>query len=190
MPNGSEKLRIAQDLHDGAVQDLAALGYAIDSIIGNPLLDPTLRAELREIRLENSRITAAVRNEILALYHDDDDINLLIADKFQKSAIELDLPEPLPKFPSEIDREVKKIVLEIVSNSIAHSGASKFSLRYTTDNINIEIKLQDNGSGKLINKPGHFGLNILENRAIRIGASIKQIETTIGTTYLLLIPRN
>ena len=66
MPNGSEKLRIAHDLHDGVVQDLAALGYAIDSVIGNPCLTPELRSELREIRLESSRITAAFRNEVQA----------------------------------------------------------------------------------------------------------------------------
>ena len=93
MPNGSEKLRIAHDLHDGVVQDLAALGYAIDSVIGNPCLTPELRSELREIRLESSRITAAFRNEVLALLDDQPEISTLIKDKLAKFGIEFYLPE-------------------------------------------------------------------------------------------------
>ena len=190
MPNGSEKLRIAHDLHDGVVQDLAALGYAIDSVIGNPSLTPQLRSELREIRLESSRITAAFRNEVLALLDDQPEISTLIKDKLAKFGIELYLPEPLPQFSSKIDRQVKKLILEIVNNCITHAGATKFSLTFKAIGSKIEITLQDNGKGGVISKPEHLGLSSIEIRALELGASIERVDTPNGVTYILLIPIN
>ena len=190
MPNGSEKLRIAHDLHDGVVQDLAALGYAIDSVIGNPSLTPQLRSELREIRLESSRITAAFRNEVLALLDDQPEISTLIKNKLAKFGIEFYFPEPLPQFASKMDRQVKKLILEIVNNCIAHASATKFSLTFKVLESEIEITLQDDGKGGVISKPEHLGLSSIEIRALELGASIERVDTPKGVTYILLIPVN
>lgn len=188
MPNGSEKLRIAHDLHDGVVQDLAALGYAIDSVIGSPLLDPKLRSELREIRLESSRITSAVRNEVLQLLEAGENLSTLIARKFAKTGIEFILPEPLPEFSLPIKYEIRKIILEIVNNCISHANASKFSITLKEINSSLEIRLEDNGDGGLTVKPNHLGISGIKRRAKVIGATIEICEKADGVAYLLLIP--
>ena len=65
--NPDERVRLAQDLHDGIAQDLVGLGYRLDALIaavGTPL---EIRSELRTLRFAISDLVEKVRNEIFEL---------------------------------------------------------------------------------------------------------------------------
>ncbi|NBY82967.1 MAG: histidine kinase, partial [Actinobacteria bacterium] len=48
-PN-SERSRLARELHDGLAQELAAVGYQLDQVVGDPALDNKNRRIIRDIR--------------------------------------------------------------------------------------------------------------------------------------------
>ena len=62
-PN-SDRSRLARELHDGLAQELAAIGYKLDSIIGRENLDQSSRSDLRGLRSAISGLIDQVRNEI------------------------------------------------------------------------------------------------------------------------------
>ncbi|NBU93148.1 MAG: histidine kinase [Actinobacteria bacterium] len=65
-PN-SDRSRLARELHDGLAQDLVAIGYKLDSVIGRENLDQNSRTELRRLRSTITGVVDQVRNEIFEL---------------------------------------------------------------------------------------------------------------------------
>ncbi|MFM8962070.1 MAG: hypothetical protein ACKOGQ_05855 [Actinomycetota bacterium] len=64
MPKREERLELARRLHDGPAQQLIALGYKLDEVIGSPDLAPNLRRLIREARLELIDLTEGLRDEL------------------------------------------------------------------------------------------------------------------------------
>ncbi|NDA40575.1 MAG: hypothetical protein EBX88_03975, partial [Actinobacteria bacterium] len=67
LPNTEEennRLELARRLHDGPAQKLIALGYRLDSLIGESGLAAKYRGELREIRLDLIELTEDLRDEL------------------------------------------------------------------------------------------------------------------------------
>ena len=65
-PN-SDRSRLARELHDGLAQDLAAIGYKLDSVIGKENLEQTALNDLRRLRSTITALIEQVRNEIYEL---------------------------------------------------------------------------------------------------------------------------
>jgi len=68
-PN-TERSRLARELHDGLAQELAAVGYQLDQVVGDPSLDNNNRRVIREIRSTLSGVIKQVRDEIFELRND------------------------------------------------------------------------------------------------------------------------
>ena len=67
-PN-SDRSRLARELHDGLAQELAAIGYKLDSVIGKENLEQSARSDLRKLRSTITALIEQVRNEIYELRH-------------------------------------------------------------------------------------------------------------------------
>ena len=65
--SADERVRLAQELHDGIAQDLVGLGYSIDSLVAAVDTPVELRAELRTLRFAMSDLVDKVRAEIFEL---------------------------------------------------------------------------------------------------------------------------
>ena len=63
----SERIRIARDLHDGIAQELVALGYSLDKTLTAAVVDPEVKAQLREVRSQLTNLTNELRAEIFFL---------------------------------------------------------------------------------------------------------------------------
>ena len=63
----NERVRLAQELHDGIAQDLVGLGYCIDSLVSAADTPTEIRAGLRTLRFSTSDLIEKVRAEIFAL---------------------------------------------------------------------------------------------------------------------------
>ena len=72
----SQRIRFAQELHDGIAQDLVGLGYAIDLILASSK-DLSERDSLRALRLDVISIIDKVRREIFQLRHSSNDVDVL-----------------------------------------------------------------------------------------------------------------
>ena len=104
----NERVRLAQELHDGIAQDLVGLGYSIDSLVGTPDTPNDIRAELRSLRFAMSDLVEKVRDEIFAL----------------RSSKEI-LPG---QYETDVQYELQKIFAELLRNIQEHSRATSITL--------------------------------------------------------------
>ena len=104
----NERVRLAQELHDGIAQDLVGLGYSIDSLVGAPDTPNDIRAELRSLRFAMSDLVEKVRDEIFAL----------------RSSKEI-LPG---QNETDVQYELQRIFAELLRNIQEHSQATSITL--------------------------------------------------------------
>jgi signal transduction histidine kinase len=172
-----ERARIARELHDGIAQDLAAIGYALDSEIGRSDTNPNSREALRAIREQLTNLNSAVRAEIFRLRSERaDEPQAALEALLQSCDIDFSIAGALPG--DETGLELGKILQELTRNSIEH-GAAK--------TISIDIKLalitfENDGTSSAPSRDARFGLIGIAERLADIGweltssAGFNQIE--------------
>lgn len=104
----NERVRLAQELHDGIAQDLVGLGYSIDSLVGAPGTPNDIRAELRSLRFAMSDLVEKVRDEIFALR-----LNREILSAQNEPSVQY---------------ELQKIFAELLRNVQEHSQATSITM--------------------------------------------------------------
>ena len=190
MPNNSERVRLAQELHDGIAQDLVAFGYSIDLLLGQPNTPINTRKDLRTLRFGVTDLITKVRDEIFTL-RNGAPIDFLtslhqIADElFPNNTVTV---EEIPQLSQIQSFELLRILTEVIRNASRHSGASH--LEITLEKIkNMQVlRIKDNGGGGA--EPNRIGYGIagLYERTESLGGTIT-IETNVtGTTVEIKIP--
>ena len=169
-----ERRRLVQDLHDGVIQDLAGVTYAL----------PTIRASLpddeegRHARSVFNRVhqvlidaVAALRVMLTDTYPPDvehgglhDALTALAAQPEQSGrTIELDVdPEPLPPTAARL---AYRVVREALRNVARHSEAQHVRVRVARDDRDVVVTVVDDGRGMELplHAPGHWGLQLLSD---------------------------
>jgi two-component system nitrate/nitrite sensor histidine kinase NarX len=203
----NERQLLASQIHDSIAQTLAyakmrlsLLSEAMDArdcdqaeLYFNDLRDAMDEAytSLRAL-LANFRNPMDARGLMPALQE-------MMANFRQKHKIELEFESDIPDLGLTPEQEVQvfHIVQEGLSNIAKHSRATraKVSLRFAKDDYHVTV--EDNGVGALADyKPGttHFGLNIMRERAQRLGGHIHLYQgagsgTRIDLTFPALLCR-
>ena len=111
----TQRVKLAQELHDGIAQDLVGLGYGLDSLLCNEE-DETKRASLRSVRLDINSLIDKVRQEIFEL------------------RISADTDEPLST-KNSLQEDLSKSFNEIIGNILQHSQASQLSIAIQDNGI-------------------------------------------------------
>lgn len=178
MPDISEeRARIARELHDGIAQELAALGYALDSEIGRSDTSAHSRKSLRQIRERLTELNAKVRNEIYLLRNSR---AMPAHDQLMQSLdilpIEFTVTGTLPH--TEAGLELFKTLQELARNAVEHGEASQIIIKIEATEINFN---NDGSSGTAPTSSG-FGIIGMVERLHAIGwiiifqASFSQIQ--------------
>ena len=184
LPNSTERLDLARRLHDGLAQELAALGYAMDSLIADPRLAQELRAEMRSLRLRLIAINANFRDEIYLLRHFNfDSLSRACDDLF--GAIDLRINLPKAQLAPAAEDALARALLEIARNSAKHSGCAQFSIESQIHNNLLEIVASDNGIGAISTRERSFGLASITEHLTKIGAGVECIADQSGTRYII-----
>lgn len=113
--SANERVRLAQELHDGIAQDLVGLGFAIDSLVAQSQTPNVIRAQLRELRFATSDLVDKVRNEIFALRTS----TKSLASYYETST----------------EFELKKIFAELLRNIQNHSQATFMTLTLSDNGV-------------------------------------------------------
>lgn len=94
--------------------------------------------------------------------------------------VELDLC-PEPAAPLEFKEMVYRIVQEALRNIAKHAAASRVQLRMHTDGSWMDILVVDDGVGfdATAQFLGHYGLQSMAERAVRLGGTLT-VESTPG----------
>lgn len=188
-----ERIRLAQELHDGIAQDLVGVGYSLDLLLAAPQTPIDTRVQLRTLRFTVTGLVDKVRREMYQLRQP---AELTLSQQLHADAVDicngltlsLSIAEvPLPP-ESGTAYEVTKIAAELLRNIVAHAAATSVSISLGHDDGVIALKISDNGEGGADPKPlrlSRHGLTGIAERAERIGATLT-IDSDISGTHVAL----
>jgi signal transduction histidine kinase len=172
----AERARIARELHDQLGQDLAGLGFLIDSGADAVELRQTVGAVVRRLRDTLTDLRSDVDDD-----HDlTDTLCAFLSRVTDRSglATRLELPSAVPasRLPAGVERELLRITQEAVVNAERHSGARHVKVR-VADGV---VEISDDGIGLPPRLPDrHYGLIGMRERAEAIGGELG-IESAPG----------
>ncbi len=198
-----ERRRIAQDLHDGVIQDLAGIGYLL----------PTLRQRVVDGRATAaddasfSRISALLTRDVTALrsllvdiYPADleNDGLAAAADELAQDAVEAGIRidvsvQPDADLPVDTARLVYRVLREGLRNVVTHSGARTCSVDVRRSADEVHVAVTDDGRGLPPGAPdgtpadvpeGHFGLRLLRDTVTDLGGRLELDDVTGGGVRL------
>jgi signal transduction histidine kinase len=184
-PN-TERVRLARELHDGLAQELAAVGYRLDQVIGDTQLDHKNRRSLRELRLTLSGVINQVRDEIFELRSNtnkslDQQIEEQIATVLAGTDITYEISNT-DQLECSNKFELLRAIREILINARAHSGCTEIKIEIADKQITI----LDNGSGGVTQKSNSFGLIGVSERLALIDARLEISSLQSGTAVRIL----
>jgi len=185
-----ERRRIAADLHDGVVQDLAGVSYSLAaaSSIAPPDLAPALeeaasgtRQGIRELR---SLLVEIYPPELhrQGLEHAIRDLLAPCTRRGLETHLEMDGAGELAP---EVEALFFRATQEALRNVMKHAGAKHVDVEVERTNGRAALIVRDDGRGfdPSMRPEGHFGLRILRDLAREAGGDLTlESAPTLGTT--------
>lgn len=193
-----ERGRIARELHDEVIQDLAGLSYAFEAEEAHgPPRERPLFGRARTILQRN---VGALRAMTTELYPPDfarlglAEALLRLTDLVVGHGIEtaVSLPERI-----DLDQDraaiLYRVARESLTNTIKHADASNVSLTVTQDGESTRLMVCDNGRGFDPKRPspdGHLGLRIMRDTVQVAGGTLTiTSHASEGTTVVAALDR-
>ena len=175
-----ERRRLAREIHDGIAQEVASLGYTVDDLVARAS-EPEVREGLQRLRDELTRLVTELRLSIFDLRSDvQPGVGLGAAlSSYVRSVgtgsgltIHLVLDETATRLGPEAESELLRIVQEAVTNARKHAHARNLWVTCRVDPPRAFLRVADDGRGMGAARPDSYGLEIMRERAARLGASL------------------
>jgi two-component system NarL family sensor kinase len=199
----TERRRIAGDLHDGVVQDLAGTSYALaaaaDRIDGEA---PAVSAALRDGAQQTRRSIRQLRSLLVNIYPPDlhraglaAALSDLVAPLESRGVqARVDLPPGLRLEP-DAEALMFRTAQEALRNVMAHSDAHHVDVSVILENSHAGLTIADDGRGfspdvaDAARDDGHLGLRVLADMAQDAGGRLDiDSEPGRGTRVCLEVP--
>ena len=188
-----ERIKIAADLHDGPIQDLAGIGYALGAV--EPGVATAQRPLMRDVVTSLHRAIESLRRMMVDLYPPDlstaqlpNTIAALTVPLREVDVeVEVEIPEaPLPPLDPDTVTALYRVARESLANVKEHAQASR--VRVTLDVASDDstsggrptvcLTVTDDGIGvdplQLDRRAqGHLGLRLLDERVRALGGTLK-----------------
>jgi len=186
-----ERRRIVRNLHDGLIQDLAGLGYAL------PMLSSRLPAskETDAARRALDELAVAVQRDVGAL-------RTLMTDVYPTNLQQGGLADAVQQLvrsasasglvvTTDIDTGIEeslavtqlayRIIREGLRNVVEHAQASHTSVIAVRDGADVVVSVSDDGKGaeRFEAESGHLGLQLLEDMVHDVGGTM-EVQTRRG----------
>ncbi|HEU0292234.1 MAG TPA: PAS domain S-box protein [Anaerolineales bacterium] len=199
-----ERLRVAQELHDGPMQSLHSAIYRIEELRAKS--EAGLADELREVKetiqsvLQDLRATAKeLRPPTISSFGLENAIRSHANDMAEKDPhleIRLSLAHDGQILPEKIRLGLFRIFQQCMSNVTRHADATQVRVRFSFDAEEAHLEISDNGKGFEVPpnwiefvRQGHYGLAGAAERATALGG-VLSVESKPGnsTTVHVRIP--
>ena len=175
-----ERRRIARDLHDGAVQDLAGVSYSLTAA-AQQAESPETASLLRDAASGTRRTIRELRSLLVDIYPPDlhrtglaPALHDLVAPLAPRGIdAEIDVPQSLV-LPPQLETLFYRCAQEALRNVARHSDARHVLVSVTTDDGLARLVVKDDGRG--LDGPvadGHVGLKLLADLADEAGGQLK-----------------
>lgn len=187
-----ERRRIAGDLHDEVIQDLAGLAYAMEAeeIRSGPSQRP-LFAQARSILQDNVRTLRAMTRELYPA--DLEELGLCaaldrLADPLREAGIDVTVRgvggHTLPRDTATM---LYRVGREALLNALKHAGAGSVDLSLDEEDHHTVLRVHDDGCGfdaAAAAPDGHFGLQIIRDTIEEAGGSLQVVSHPGGGTFI------
>jgi signal transduction histidine kinase len=201
-----ERQRLARELHDSVTQALFSMSLIARSAEMMMLRGNTPPSQILEKLSDLRQLTQGALAEMRALIFELrpgalEEEGLVEALRKHAAAIQgrellpvqlvVDPDQPIPRLKPAAEEALYRISQEAVHNIVKHARATQVEIRVCTQDGNIVLEVQDNGSGfKIDSVPaGHMGLGTMRERAEALGGQyIVRSAPGEGTTIKVLLP--
>jgi two-component system NarL family sensor kinase len=208
--SSAERRRVAGELHDGVIQDLAGVGYALTALdgqiagLGDASSAPGIGAVLDTLRTARR----LVHDDVLALREltgmhyaaasgaaDPTAALRVIAEDARAGGVTVDLIiQELPPLPATHRAAIIRVGREALRNAAKHARGSHVLLSLDTEDDMVVLTVSDDGPGFDLNSAlgpveGHIGLALLADAAEGVGGRLDlRSRPGRGTTVTLSVP--
>jgi two-component system, NarL family, sensor kinase len=185
-----ERRRIAADLHDGVVQNLAGVSYSLSAAASTapPELAPTLKEAASETR-QGLRELRSLLVEIYPAELQREGLEAALEDLLAPctaKGLETRLAVDDDDLPAEVERLFFRATQEALRNVVKHAGAKQVSVEVARRDGTATLRVEDDGSGFSADgqsEDAHFGLRVLNDLAREVGGELDiRSEPGRGTT--------
>jgi signal transduction histidine kinase len=201
----AERLQLAQELHDGPIQDLYGLTYTLKAFEDHVPQDmdtaplKETQAGLKQVASTLRSINGELRPPTLAPFGLEKAIRSHAQD-FKDAHPELELCLDLmpdgQKFPENVRLALFRIYQASLANVLRHADATRVDILLEYDENHVHLEICDNGKGFimpsrwiLLARKGHLGLIGAMERAEAIGGKLEiESEVGVGTRVCVLVP--
>lgn len=189
----TERKRISEDLHDRIGGLLAAINLQFEGA-----------EEDQEKRIQNVRslVNESIK-EVRSISHNLSDgrieqvglvpaiqgLNQSLVDS-GKIKVDLFAENYNSHWSIEVEREVYKIILELISNTLKHANATGIVIQLNAFKDHVQLMFEDNGKGFNLNdKRSGLGLRTIEQRVLNLSGELNiDSKQGYGTTVIIEIP--
>ena len=192
----TERRRIAADLHDGVVQDLAGVSYTL-AALSDRVDDPAARRSLERTATTTRGAVRSLRSLLVDIYPASlasagltASISDLLAGLPPDIGSTFDPAQPVP-LPDEQQAALYRAARETIQNVARHSGAGHVTVGLSADKGGAVLKVADDGRGfdPEAVPSGHLGLQLLSDLAMSVdGTYAVDSRVGQGTTVTFRVP--
>jgi len=197
-----ERRRIAAELHDGPVQELAGLSYSL-SAAAQTETSPAARETLDRAAAGTRDSMRQLRSLLVEIHPPNlraSGLQAAMADllaPLQARGIDTELTvEPGIGLDEEAERLVYRAAAEALRNVQRHAEATRVRVAVTRGGGHVRLEVTDDGRGfapgerERRREEGHVGLSLLEELAARAGGGLDiRSAPDEGTTFRLELPQ-
>lgn len=192
----AERRRIARDLHDGVVQDLAGTAFSVSAVAREPGLSETARGRLEDASGALRGGLKALRS-LLAEIHPPD----LQAEGLAAALADLIAPASAAGVQASVSVEgaeiasderaalVWRVAQETVRNALRHAEASTLAVTVRGEKDRLRLEVVDDGIGfdpTVNRRPESFGLRGLRSLVGEAGGTLEVLSSNgEGTTVCM-----
>jgi signal transduction histidine kinase len=205
-----ERAQVAGNIHDGPIQRLTALGFAVDRCMlhlhrGQPegvrILLEDVQHELGGSIADLRRVMGDLRPPILDEGGLTDALRDFMAGIERRSGLRCRLVDELATaLDGEVETDLYRIAQEAITNVVKHARATEVAVRLEPLRGGVSLVVEDDGNGigqdglacdtEALVRQGHFGIALMRERIELLGGCLEIMSGTgIGTALRVWLPR-
>jgi signal transduction histidine kinase len=196
----AERRRIARDLHDGVVQELAGTAFALSGSAREPGLPPGLRGDLDRAGEAVRRSLRQLRSLLVEIHPPGLDAATLAASLEDLTAPAVSAGtvatvsvSGIEGAPDHVVTLVWRAAQESIRNAVRHAHASHLTVEVTGDERQVRLVVKDDGVGfdpSSRSDDGSYGLRGLKS-LVEDGGGVVDVDSSpdVGTTVRMVVDR-